>query len=233
MGTKNNGFWLSISDLMSGLMVIFLFISIAYMREIKEVINSFIYVTEGFQDTEQSLYENLMEEFKNDLEVWDATIDKETLSIIFKEPDVLFEKGEYALKPEFENILNDFFPRYAHVLHGDEFQNAITSIRIEGHTSSEWKSNTPDREAYIYNLWLSQMRSSSVLEFVLSEHLNGSYKWVRDRLQAVGYSSSKLKYDSRGVEDKGLSRRVEFRVVTNAQEKLYELVKLTSEEKVS
>ena len=24
------------------------------------------------------------------------------------------------------------FPRYAHVLHGDEFQDHITSIRIEG-----------------------------------------------------------------------------------------------------
>ena len=102
MGTKNNGFWLSISDLMSGLMVIFLFISIAYMREIKEVINSFIYVTEGFQDTEQSLYENLMEEFKNDLEIWDASIDKETLSIIFKEPDVLFEKRRVWFETRFQ-----------------------------------------------------------------------------------------------------------------------------------
>ena len=84
MGNKNNGFWLSISDLMSGLMVIFLFISIAYMREIKEVINSFIYITDGFQDTEQSLYDNLMTEFKNDLEEWDATIDQETLSLFSK-----------------------------------------------------------------------------------------------------------------------------------------------------
>ena len=225
--------WLSISDLMSGLMVIFLFISIAYMREIKEVINSFIYITDGFQDTEQSLYDNLMTEFKNDLEEWDASIDQETLSFIFKEPDVLFEKGKYTLKPDFEVILNDFFPRYAHVLHGDEFQDHITSIRIEGHTSSEWKPDTPDREAYIFNLWLSQMRSSSVLEYVLSRHLNGSYKWVRDRLQAVGYSSSKLKYNKQGNEDKGLSRRVEFRVVTNAQEKLYELVKLTSKDGLS
>ena len=40
MGTnKNDGFWVSISDLMSGLMVIFLFIAVAYMYEIKEVIN--------------------------------------------------------------------------------------------------------------------------------------------------------------------------------------------------
>ena len=232
MGDKNNGFWLSISDLMSGLMVIFLFISIAYMREIKEVITVIIEITDGFQDTEQSLYDELIKEFKNDLEDWNAEIDRETISFVFKEPDVLFEKGEYDLKPKFKEILHDFFPRYAEVLHSTDFKEDVTSIRIEGHTSSEWKQDTPERDAYIFNLWLSQMRSSSVLEFVLSKHLNGSYKWVRDRLQAVGYSSSKIKYDPQGIEDKDLSRRVEFRAVTNAQEKIYELVSLTAKEKV-
>jgi outer membrane protein OmpA-like peptidoglycan-associated protein len=234
MGTKdNNGFWLSISDLMSGLMVIFLFISVAYMREIKEVINSVIHITEEFVGIEQSLYEKLMEEFKYDLIDWNAEINKETISFIFKEPEVLFEKGEFKLKPKFIEILKDFFPRYVYILHGNEFKDAITSIRIEGHTSSEWKPDTPERDAYIFNLWLSQMRSSSVLEFVLSKHLNGSFQWVRDRLQAVGHSSSKLKYDSQGIEDRDLSRRVEFRVVTNDKERLLELVSLTAKDKGS
>ena len=101
MGNKNNGFWLSISDLMSGLMVIFLFISIAYMREIKGVINSFIYITDGFQDTEQSLYDNLMTEFKND---W-----RNGMLLLIRKPFLLFSKnqmcylkGKYTLKPDFE-----------------------------------------------------------------------------------------------------------------------------------
>ena len=75
---------------------------------------------------------------------------------------------------------------------------------------------------------LSQVRASEVLQYVLVTNLNGSYKWIRDRLVAVGYSSSKLKHRSNGKEDKILSRRVEFKVVTNAQEQLYELVSLIS-----
>ena len=75
---------------------------------------------------------------------------------------------------------------------------------------------------------LSQLRASEVLQYTLATNLNGSYDWIRDRLQAVGFSSSKIKFNENGIEDKNMSRRVEFKVVTNAQEKLYDLVRLTS-----
>ena len=39
---------------------------------------------------------------------------------------------------------------------------------------------------------LSQKRASEVLAYVLETNLNGEYPWVRDHLQAVGYSFSKL-----------------------------------------
>ena len=73
---------------------------------------------------------------------------------------------------------------------------------------------------------LSQARASEVLHYVLSTNLNGSSSWVQRHLQAVGYSSSKLITSESGIEDRILSRRVEFKVVTNSQEKLYELVSL-------
>ena len=65
---ESDGFWISISDLMSGLMVIFLFIAIAYMYEIQDIMQGVIYITEGFEDTEKSLFNELNREFKNDLE---------------------------------------------------------------------------------------------------------------------------------------------------------------------
>ena len=66
--TDNNHFMSSVADLMSGLMVIFMFIAIAYMYEIKDEMNGVIYITEGYKDTEHSLYEELYKELKNDLE---------------------------------------------------------------------------------------------------------------------------------------------------------------------
>ena len=214
------------SDLMAGLMIIFLFIAIAYMTEMKSMIDKVIYVTEGYQDTEESLYNELMKEFKNDLEDWNAYIDSKTLSIIFKEPDVLFEKGEYSIKPVFKNILDEFFPRYASVLINERFNNDILAVRIEGHTSSEWKETT-EKEAFLNNMTLSQLRATNVLEYTLETNLNGSYDWIRNRLQAVGFSSSKLKHYENGLENRDLSRRVEFKVVTNS-ERLYDLFRLTS-----
>ena len=49
---------------------------------------------------------------------------------------------------------------------------------------------------------------------------------MRDRLQAVGYSSSKIKKNTNSKEDKSLSRRVEFKVVTNTKDRLYDVVTL-------
>ncbi len=223
---RNNGYWISIADLMSGLMVIFMFIALAYMHEIKTVMNGVIYITEGFKDDEKSLYNELHKEFKNDLEDWNAFIDAKTLSIIFKEPDVLFEKGEYSIRKRFQEILSDFFPRYVTVLNSDQFRSKIIAIRIEGHTSSEWVKSTPERKAYLLNMTLSQLRASEVLNYVLSTYLNGEYQWVRNRLQAVGYSSSKTKFLTNGKEDKELSRRVEFKVVTNTKDQLYNVVSI-------
>ena len=46
---------------------------------------------------------------------------------------------------------------------------------------------------------------------------------MRTNIVAVGYSSSKARVIN-GRENKWESRRVEFRVITNAEEKLYELI---------
>ena len=50
------------------------------------------------------------------------------------------------------------------------------------------------------------------------------YRWMRQNIVSLGYSSSKIRI-MQGRENKEESRRVEFRVVTNAEEKLYELIK--------
>ena len=120
------------------------------MREIKydnDIVKDY---AGELNELEQLIVKRLKEEFEEDLKRWNAYIDEPTITIAFKEPDVLFEKGEYALKPQFKEILNDFFPRYVDVLNSDDFKDNIKSIRIEGHTSSEWKrgfSNKSRREA--------------------------------------------------------------------------------------
>ena len=102
-------YWISISDMMAGLMVVFLFIAISYMLNIradKETIEEIVVTYEALKE---ALYNDLYDEFKDDLEKWDAELRRETLTMRFREPDVLFEQGSAEIRPRFKQILNDFF----------------------------------------------------------------------------------------------------------------------------
>ncbi len=214
---ESDEFWISISDLMSGLMVVFLFIAVAYITNIA--------VT--YEEFQSSLYDDLYDEFKDDLPRWNAELDRQTLSVRFNEPDVLFDLGESYLKPDFRAILDDFFPRYIGVLSRPEYVDEIEEVRIEGHTSSEWVNGTEGLPAYIANMELSQDRTRSVLAYVMAlEGAEEHAAWLSARLTANGLSSSRLVRDSTGAEDAVRSRRVEFRVKTDAERRIFDVIAL-------
>ena len=210
--------WMSVSDLMAGLMVIFLFIAITYIRPIVEIQAKIRNIVVAWKDSEVEIYAALNKEFKDDLSRWRAELDQNTLSIRFKAPDVLFASATATLKPEFKRILDDFFPRYLDVLY--QFKGAIAEVRLEGHTSSEWEGASTKDVAYFMNMELSQARTRAVLEYSLGLPLIDSYKeWARQLITANGLSSSRLILrDSK--EDRIRSRRVEFRVRTNTKEQI-------------
>ena len=62
--------WLPVSDLMSGLMVLFLFIAVSFVLNAKKV-------AENYHDTQTQIYQALKAEFDPQLEKWKAKIDKE------------------------------------------------------------------------------------------------------------------------------------------------------------
>ncbi|MGI2027373.1 OmpA/MotB family protein [Endozoicomonas acroporae] len=207
--------WLSVSDLMAGLMMVFLFISIALMRNAFMERDKIKQIAVAYQENQVSIYEALNQEFVKDLQRWDADIDEETLTFTFKSPEVLFNTGEIKLSTNYRALLKDFFPRYLLVL--QPFQDSINEIRIEGHTSSNWNHNSTDREAYFKNMQLSQGRTRSVLDYVYNLESSQPFQsWIKSDIAAVGLSSSRLIYHDNGAEDKVRSRRVSFRVITNS-----------------
>lgn len=236
--------WMSVSDLMAGLMVIFLFIAIAYIRpvaeknaeitaineEITEIVEEvsekneqITQIAQTFMQNETKIYDALWEEFSGDLDAWDAELDRDSLTVRFRSPKVLFARSEARLTPQFEGIIEDFFPRYLRVL--DPFKSSIEEVRIEGHTSSEWTSTSSDIDAYIGNMGLSQERTREVLLKCLSlEETQLQMEWVRPLLTANGLSSSRLVFDDNGVEDPVRSRRVEFRVRSVARTEIIRIL---------
>jgi outer membrane protein OmpA-like peptidoglycan-associated protein len=221
--TEEGEHWLPVSDMMSGLMVIFLFIAITYMMQVSEDRNQLIEIAVTYEKTKSAIYEQLQIEFKDDLKKWNAEIDKQSLAFRFQEPDVLFSVGDAEIKDKFKVILNNFFPRYIKIL--KQYQPDIEEIRIEGHTSSEWSKNMEFNEkTYFLNMALSQNRTRATLEYCLMlPDISTERAWIKQILTANGLSSSKPILVN-GVEDIVRSRRVEFKIKTNSETQILKIL---------
>lgn len=212
-GKDENVFALSTGDLMAGLLFIFILLLMGALLQVQEKAEQDDEVVRKYDQIKTQLYIDLQKEFKEDLTVWRATIDS-SLCIRFQEPAMLFDNNLAVLKPLFKSILDDFFPRYINVLNRPEYRDNIVEIRIEGHTDSNG--------GYFHNMELSQNRTRSVLEYCFGLMSDEQITWAKGLITANGLSSSQPVL-VHGVEDKSLSRRVEFRVRTNAEKQLEEI----------
>jgi chemotaxis protein MotB len=221
---QTNQEWIGISDLMSGLMMVFLFIAIVFMVKTEEEKKSMSEIVLTYERSKKELHRDLTTEFKNDLDKWGAEI-LEDNTVRFKEPKILFEQSSSTIKVEFQEVLTDFFPRYIAILTQDKYISEIDEVRIEGHTSSIWRADSTREVAYLRNARLSQDRSFKVLHYVyLLPSVAERRDWLIQVLRANGLSFAKLIFDKNQNEDSVRSRRVEFRVLTKAEEKIYTIL---------
>ena len=217
---EDGAHWISVSDLMAALMMVFLLLSVIFMVIVQKESQKIKEVAELYIDLRENFYQDLLKEFEKDLPRWGAELKKD-LSLQFYNTDILFEIGSADLKPSFELILDDFFPRYTKIITSDAYRNEIAEVRIEGHTSSDWTNAVNEDEAYINNMRLSQARTRSTLAYLLSlQAVLNQKSWLLDHVTANGLSSSKLILDIQGQEDSERSRRVEFRLRTDADARI-------------
>ncbi len=222
---KTEDHWMSISDIMSGLMIVFMFIAVTFMMEVQQEQRQKDELIYNYAVVKKEIYEALFLEFKDDLTKWNAEIDEETLTLRFKEPDILFGVGSDLLTPKFQQILNDFLPRYIAVISQEKYKDYIEEIRIEGHTDPFWAGAETRNQEYLNNMILSQARTRAVLSYAINmPYLQPNLEWIIQRITANGLSSSQPIF-SNGAVDAKLSRRVDFRIRTKADEKLNELAK--------
>ena len=230
MKTSDNE-WMSISDMMSGLMLIFMFIAISFMMQIKEDKDKIEDIAKTYYKDKEKLNRALNNEFKEDLEKWKAEISSDNI-ISFNSPTVLFNTGKSFIKRDFKMILDDFFPRYIKVLSSLEYKNEIDEIRIEGHTSNTWSKGISSDLIYLKNMKLSQNRANNVLAYCYSiknQIVEKNKKWLEKHFRANGMAFSKLKYldKSKNIIDLNKSRRVDFRVQMKTEEKIYKILKVS------
>lgn len=226
MSKKKENFWIPYADLMTVLMVIFLFISLAYMGLVQYQKKQQDKIFEEYKQTKETLYNELKETFKNDFQKWNLELDKD-LSIKFTNPSVLFQSGSAEITSVFQSILTDFFPKYLGVIMQDKYKDKIAEIRIEGHTDDAPIHRTND--PYIDNIQLSQDRSRNVLAFLRSLSCYQTLGEAKEQLlqfwltaNGLSYgrtldSNKQLTFLSKNTIDKEKSRRVEFRIVTTSE----------------
>lgn len=227
---RQEDFWIGLSDLMTSLMMIFLLISVIYMIKVQAMVK----IPTIYKETLQGLGLALQKEFKNDLPKWKATIDND-LTVRFQKPEMMFDTNSAELKPHFKAILDDFFPRYMLIMSDPKYINNIEEIRIEGHTSTVWKVGTTQQNAYFKNMELSQARTRSTLEYIMTTPIvsstPASFNWLKQHVRAIGFSSAmpldhagKLVISAEQLEDPVRSQRVEFRVRTTVEKQISDIV---------
>ncbi len=115
----------------------------------------------------------------------------ESISSKLKFTTIEFENGKADLLPEMYADMD----KVANFL----IDNPDFKVRISGHTDSDGSATL--------NQQLSQARADAIREYII--HLAGVEE---DRVEAIGYGSSKPIVEEKTDEDKKLNRRVEFEI---------------------
>ena len=211
-------YWLSVGDLMSGALIIFILLFVLQLLNINKKLvekEELLEKVENFEElkrkseslekvlgVKQTIISLIIERFKN--ENLKIDIDNKTGNIKLDDK-ILFNFGSAELKPEGKEFLKNFIPKYAEVFLGDnDIKKYITQIVIEGHTD--------DQGSYMYNLDLSQRRALNVVKFIYSDEMP-DFKWKNDLqkiLTANGRSKIMPIKDRDGKINRQKSRRVEF-----------------------
>lgn len=220
MSSGNSSNWISLSDMMTGLMLVFLLISVLTISHVIKQEEKRKELLVEFDVAKTEIYNDLVNAFQKEEDNWGIKIDND-LSIKFENPDVLFGYLSDDITPEFRIILDEFVPRYIEIINNPKYRDKIKEVRIEGHTAS-W-------DDYNYTIELSQKRSNAVLRYILSsQYYAGLTEEEKERLKfwftSNGLGNGRM-IDADGdyifysrKESEISSRRVEFRIVTTSEE---------------
>ena len=226
---EENSEWISFSDIMTTLMLIFLLISILTINQVQ---NKYKQPLLDFLEIKKDLYDDLKQSFESKEKELGILIEKD-LTIKFNDDDTLFDQDSVFLKNEFKKKLDVFFPIYFSVINKERYKNEIKEIRIEGHTANY----SPRYNTDIALIELSQGRSNSIFKYILNSNYYKEFE-LADRKKFLFWFSSngfgkgksidddnEYVYDSKG-EVSMHSRRVEFKLITGGEELINKILEI-------
>ena len=207
----NGNTWMSYTDLMTGLLVIFIIVALA------------LSLLKTDEKILANRYADLIEDFSQLFNETPTVSVADSATIRFTLPNKAFDESKHKPTSDFQEVLDYFIPAYygklqdIYLSEKDSF--LIREIRVEGHTDSV--------DNYIKNLVISSARALEIQkyvvrhpffkdsltdefkDFVLSHSIPVGYAYTRP-LNQEGESISSVESNDYSLER---SRRVEFRVL--------------------
>ena len=225
--------WISFSDIMTTLMLVFLLVSLITINQIED---QFSQIEDQFKDpvvtlleTKEQLYSDLKRSFALKEQELGIEIEQD-LTIKFNNIESLFKQDSHSLEQDFSRKLDEFFPLYFSVINKEQYADTIKEVRIEGHTADR----SPRHNSNIALIELSQRRANSILTYILDGEYYNQLNEVDQRKLFFWFSANgfgkgraldetgKFVFDS-GQEISPNSRRIEFKVVTTEEELVDEI----------
>ena len=202
----NNVFWVTMSDLLLGLAIIFMTLFVLAMT-------GFTQETVSQKQQQMEVNKELIEKLK------EANIDAQvdTLTSDIKISDLeLFETGSYNLSQNGKKYLDKLVPIYINTIFSKEdVMNQVENIIIQGHTDSQSYAGVknPDIQ-YMRNMSLSLQRANAVAEYMFQTAYDKKYSDKLKKILVVEGKSYSEPVLVNGQEDYNKSRRVELRLKT-------------------
>jgi len=223
---EENIFWVTMSDLFLGMIMIFATLFFAF------VTYSGTSDSAAQQATEQMVQEVVKEMRKDNIEVKLISEDKpqkaepprkdgkvqvemDPQSGLVRICDLeLFKLNSSELTPQGRKFLNKFIPVYFDCIFKKELYKYISSVVVQGHTDSvNFRGSYTPEQQYMKNMDLSMNRAYNVSSFIFFKCSGRPYlRELTHTVKVEGASSSRpIIID--GKEDFNKSRRVELRLL--------------------
>lgn len=158
-----------------------------------------------------TFYLQLRKIFKKEIDANKVLIN-DNLTIEFVDSNLLFKQGVYKLTENQEEFISVFAKKLVPFLNAH--REFITTLEINGHTSSEW-GGTNFSSKYLNNEKLSMNRSYTVLSHFFKEQSESTQVWLAKVLRGSGFAASKQVTFENKIENKVKSRRVVFKILLN------------------
>ena len=220
-----NVFWVTMTDLMLGLVIVFMLLFVFAIMGYKEQTDEISHQTKQISRLKKKIktlskrdqiryVKKFSDRLKEELEKQGLPLDIDANTAQVKISNVeLFDLNSYELSDSGKEYLDKFFPEYINGLLGNEnVRQNLNHIIIEGHTDSHsFYGAKTQEEQFLKNMNLSLMRARTVADYLFSTDYDKKYTKDLTKMVIIeGKSFTEPVLNDNNKEDFDASRRVEL-----------------------